>query len=466
MAGRRVRGLAVAVPVILALAACGGSGDGDGATGEGGGSLLVWTTEDQAERVAAQKKVLGDWASGKGLTVELVPVAEDQLSTVLTSAAAADKLPDAIAVVPIGAVQRLATDQLIDTEVTAEVVSALGEDTFTESALALTRNGEDQLAIPSDGWTQMLYYRKDLFEAAGLQPPTSYDAISAAAAALDRGDVTGIVAATAPADSFTQQTFEHIALANDCELTDDGGKVVLDSPECVKAYEFYTALMKEHSAPGNQDADTTRAAYFAGRASMIIWSTFLLDELAALRNDALPTCRQCRTDKKFLVENTGIVPALKGPDAAEPAAYGEVVSWTILTGAAPETKDLVQHVLSDGYADWLAVAPEGKVPLRPGNAEDPEAYVKAWRGLKAGVDTKAPLADFYDAQTLEAVVTSPQTFARWGIPQGQGPLVGALAGQFVVPKALSEVINGGAAAADAAKKSAEEARTIQEEVAG
>ena len=44
--------------------------------------------------------------------------------------------------------------------------------------------------------------------------------------------------------------------------------------------------------PGNQDADTTRATYFAGDAAMVIWSSFLLDELAGLRNDAAAHLRR------------------------------------------------------------------------------------------------------------------------------------------------------------------------------
>ena len=32
-------------------------------------------------------------------------------------------------------------------------------------------------AVPVDGWTQMVVYRKDLFDAASLAAPTSYDAI-------------------------------------------------------------------------------------------------------------------------------------------------------------------------------------------------------------------------------------------------------------------------------------------------
>ena len=71
-----------------------------------------------------------------------------------------------------------------------------------------------------------------------------------------------------------------MALANGCQLVDDGGNVALNSPQCQEAFNFYGPMMKDSSVSGNQDADTTRATYFAGDAAMRIWSSFLLDELA------------------------------------------------------------------------------------------------------------------------------------------------------------------------------------------
>ena len=68
-------------------------------------------------------------------------------------------------------------------------------------------------------------------------------------------------------------------------MVDDGGRVALDSPACVAAFAFYDDLIRNHSVAGAQDVDTTRATYFAGKAAMVIWSSFILDELAGLVPD-------------------------------------------------------------------------------------------------------------------------------------------------------------------------------------
>ena len=450
---------AVAVVCAIALSGCSGSDDsGDDKT------LTVWTVEDVADRVAAQEQIFTKYTEETGIKVNLVAVAEDQLTTVLTSSAAAGELPDVIGALSLNGVNQLATDDLLDPGAAQSIIDKLGEDTFSKRALELTSDGDTQLAVPSDGWAQLLYYRTDLFAAAGLAAPTTFDDIAAAAAALDSPDVAGIVASTAPADSFTQQTFEHFALANDCQLVDDDAKLTLDSPQCVEALQFYSDLIKDSSVQGNQDADTTRATYFAGGAAMVVWSSFLLDELAGLRNDALPTCAECAADPSFLASNTGVVSAIEGPSGSEPASFGEIVSWSVLQDASPEAQGLVEYMMGDGYNDWLAVAPEGKVPTRTGTDDKPGVFSDGWQQLEAGVDTKALLSSVYSADILDSVVAAPDSFDRWGIPQGQGALAAAVGGQFVLPQAIASMLNSGTSAKEAATDANDQATTIQEDL--
>jgi multiple sugar transport system substrate-binding protein len=463
----------IAVAAMLAGAGCGGGGGDGGGGGENSGgagqednALTIWTTEDIADRVDAQKKILDAWAQKNGATVKLVAIAEDQLTTVLTSAAAANDLPDAIAALSLNGMNQLRTDDLVDPDAAKEVVDGLGADTFFKRTLELTSVDGEQIAVPSDGFSNLLFYRKDLFQAAGLPEPKTYADIQNAAKALKKGKTAGIVAATAPADSFTNQTFEFVAVANGCQLVDGSGNLTLNSPQCQETFDFYGNLIKDYSVPGNQDADTTRGTYFSGDAAMMIWSSFLLDELAGLRNDALPTCAQCKKDPQWLAKNTGILTQMQGPSGPNPAAWGEVVSWNILKDASPKTKDLVTYMMSDGYLPWLEIAPEGKMPARSGTSANPKEYADGWIKLTAGVDKKEPLTEIYPAEVLNTIVASSGNFERWGIPQGQGELAAAVAGQYVVPQALAKMLNSGASAADTANQAQKGAEQVKKDLGG
>jgi multiple sugar transport system substrate-binding protein len=451
--------LAAAVVGAAALALSGCTSSGGESSDEG---LTFWLQEDLPDRVAATEAIVDAFSEESGIDVEVVSVAEDQFAQLITSAAAAGDLPDVIGGISLPQVRTLSANELVDTDAVGAVIENLDPSTFSERAIELTSEDDTHLAVPSESWTQMLFYRTDLFEAAGLEAPDSYESILTAAETLNSGEVAGFVGATAPGDAFTEQTFEQIALGNDCQLVNDDGEVELDSDQCVAALEFYGELTGNYSVPGAQDVDTTRATYFAGDAAMFIWSSFVLDELAGLREDAKPSCAECASDPAFLANNTGVVTAIAGPDADGPAQFGEITSWTITEGANTEdAQAFIEYMMGTGYEEWIGIAPEGKVPVRTGTPDDPTIFSEAWATLPAGVDTKAPLSDFYAPEVLEAVAAGPADLARWGITQGQGTLLGALQGELPVSTAVNEVSQGGDPAA-AAATAAETARSIAE----
>jgi len=455
---RRI-GAALGLVTVLLLSACAGGGGDDG----GERRITVWTADTLPDRVAATQAIIARFTQQTGVQVELVGVDEDQFNQLLTSSAAAGELPDVIGSIPLSSVRTLATNDLVNAEATAAVVDALGAGTFDQRALDLTRDGDRQLAVPSEAWSQLLYYRRDLFDAAGLPAPSTYADILNAARTLTRDGRVGFAGATAPGDAFTQQTFEHMALANGCELVNSAGEITIASPQCVAAFEFYRDLITNYSVPGTQDVDTVRAAYFSGQAAMAVWSTFLLDELAGLRNDAKPSCPECVADPTFLARNTGVVTALRGPDGTAPAQFGEVVSWAITSEATSDlAQQFVQFMMSDGYVDWLAFAPEGKFPARSGSTPGGTEFADRWKTLPVGVDTEGPLTQFYPPEVLNVLATGPEAYTRWGITQGQGDLIGASLGELPVPAAVAAVTSGAVDAPGAAAQAEAALQSIQD----
>jgi multiple sugar transport system substrate-binding protein len=447
MSKRAVAALAAAVSIALVTSCSSSGGSGGGSTSSGnssGKTITVWSEENDADRVAATEAIAAKFTAASGVKVKLVGIDENQFQQLVTSDAAAGKLPDVIGALPLAAVQYLASNDLVDTKANQAAVDALGKDTFDANALSLTQYKGAQAAVPSDAWVQLLLYRKDLFQKAGLSTPDTFESIQKAASTLNSGGTAGITMATVPNDSFTEQSFEYFALANGCEMVDNSGKVTLNSSACVTAFRTYADLVRNYSVRGNQDVDTTRATYFAGKAAMLVWSSFVLDELAGLRKDALPTCPQCKSDPTFLAKNTGLVTAIKGPDGSKPAQFGEIGSWTITKDGknTSESQKFVQYMLNEGYPGWLGLSPEGKFPVRTGTADDKQKFVTIWSGLKTGVDTKAPLSQFYPASVLDLLKSSPQQIDRWALPQGQGQLLGATLGPLPVPKALNAAVNG------------------------
>lgn len=465
---RRLVLASLALAPLLGIAACsGGSTPGPEGTGSaaGGGSgpITVWTFEEQPDRIATTEEIIAAFTEKTGIEVKLVGTNEDQFIQLLTAAAAANELPDVVAGVPLANIRTLAANGMLDTQAAASVVENLGRDTFTDTALALTSDGDTQLAVPSDGFPVTLIYRKDLFAAAGLAEPTTYDAVLEAARHFDGTGIAGFVAGTAPDTAYTQQVFEFAALANGCELVDDAGEIQIASDACRHAFEFYGELVRDHSVPGAMDSTSVKTTYMAGDAAMTMWATYVLDEMAGLVDGALPSCDECAGDPGFIARNSGFVGQLQGPDASEPTGYSEVTSWALIAGShSAEASAFVEYLMSDGYVQWLSFAPEGKFPVRLGTADDPAQYADAWKGLEAGVDTKAPLSDYYSEDILGSLQGALESFSRWGITQGQGDLLGAAVAENVIPKAISALAQGEVDAPGAADQAAAALQAIED----
>jgi multiple sugar transport system substrate-binding protein len=459
MKARTILVALLAALLVIAVGCRGGGGKNDNNR-----SLTFWTAEDNPDRVKATQAIINRFEQQTNIKVKLVPIGENQLQSQVASASAAGTLPDVLAAASLGFVHSLAADGITDPDAAAAVISTLGRQTFSRRALSLVEANGQPVAVPSDSWTQLLIYRKDLFAKAGLAAPTTFAAIRAAATTLRRDGMAGIVAASKADDSFTQQTFEYLAVANGCQLTNQAGAITMTSKPCRDTFQFYVDLIHAGSVPGAQDANSTRAAYLAGRAAMVIWSSFLLDELAGLSHDARPNCPQCQRDPSFLARNSGIVTAIKGPDGSHPSQFGELTCFAITKDANPDAARLVEFLMGDGYLDWLGLAPEGKVPVRTGTTNQPARFSDAWTHLETGVEHTKPLSQLYPPGVLKILAGSTDTMNRWGFAQGQGRLVGAQLATLPIPKALAAALDGTLSTTAAAEQAQADLETIQQSI--
>jgi multiple sugar transport system substrate-binding protein len=402
--------------------------------------ITVWILENQPERVRATRAAAADFTRRSGTKVKLVAIPDGELPGMIDRAERAGTLPD-VAQLGMASAHAYLRQGLLDAEVAQDLVDSLGEETFSARALSLVTSEGTAAAVPSDGWGQLLIYRKDLFDKAGIPAPKTVEDVERAAKKMQRGGMAGITLGTSD-DTFTAETFEHVALAFGCQLVDESGNVTLTSPACRRAFAHYVRLARDYSVKGRQDVDTTRDAYFAGRAAMILWSPFLLDAMAGLRNDAVPSCPECKEDPAYLARQSGLVGPLEREDGS-PAQYGNVSTWGIFNGASLSgARGFVEYMMSDGYMRWLALSPQGKYPVRFGDGADPERFVTAWSRLQSGVERKAPLRRFYSEASVRSLGDGVQSFQRWGFEQGQAVLVGALDGPRPISKAISAAIAG------------------------
>ncbi len=406
-----------------------------GTIGVNAQEISFWTTEEQPERLAVQEEIATDFKTATGIDVQVIPVSETELGTRATAAFAAGDLPDVI----YHTLQyTLPWNEagILDPDAASETIEALGANTFAKRALDLVSVDGGYAAVPVDGWTQMIVYRKDLFEEKGLDAPTTYEAITRAIDALHNPpELFGFVAPTKIDENYMSQVLEHVFLANGVSPVGASGFQELDVAKTTEVLDFYKAIAKA-SPPGELYWDQARSLFFAGDAAMIIWSPFILDELAGLRDSAPPTITDDPTSKE-LASKTGIVTTFAGPSNPDGAAWADIRYFGITADADVDNAiEFVKFSMGEDYTKTLGMAPEGKFPVRRGDGSDAEAYVKAWSALPVGVDRKAPLADIYPAEVIGEIVAGLDTANRWGVAEGQL----ALASKMINGQAMNRIV--------------------------
>ncbi|MBN8181270.1 ABC transporter substrate-binding protein [Roseibium aggregatum] len=423
-------------------------------------TLRFWTTEEQPERLAKQEEMAAAFKEKTGIEVDVIPVTESDLGTRATAAFAAGDLPDVIYHTLQYALP-WAEAGILDTEAATEVFEKLGAGTFAPGAVAMAAVEDGVASVPVDGWTQMVIYRKDLFEENGLAAPDSYEDILTAVEKLHNPpEMFGFVAATKVDENFMSQVLEHVLLANGVSPVGDDGFQPLDEKKTVEALEFYKAIAKA-SPPGDLFWKQSRELYFAGKAAMIIWSPFILDELAGLRDSAPPTITDDPTSTE-LASKTGVVTTLSGPSNPDGAAWADIRYFGITNDADTEAAmQFVEFSMDDGYLSTLSIAPEGKFPIRRGSADNATEFVDGWAKLPVGVDRKAPLTDLYDADTIKTIVSGLDTASRWGVKEGQLSLASKMINSQVMNRLVREYIDDERDAAATVAKLNEELAKIQ-----
>lgn len=237
------------------------------------------------------------------------------------------------------------------------------------------------------------------------------------------------------------------------------GGINLNTPGMVETLEFYRKLTR-FTPPGNISWLHTRMDYLSGRAAMIIWSPFILDELSGLRRDQPVVPDIAKGKPGFLAKNTGFVAIIKGPHGS--AQYGQLNYLGITRDADRAAgKKWVEFLLTDGYLKWLSIAAEGKLPVRKGTPAAPMRFIEGWMDLDFGVTAREKISHFYGREVVETILSGVDGFDRWGFAGGKGALVSKIYGTKIVPEILKRFLDGELSAKAAARMMDERVKALQ-----
>lgn len=152
---------------------------------------------------------------------------------------------------------------------------------FFPGFMSNSQTGGKTWGIPFQRSTIVMYWNKEAFKEAGLDPntpPKNWTELVAFAKKLTKKDASGKVTqwgVAIPSTGYAYWLFQALAIQNGVELMNpEGTKVFFDQPKAVEALQFLVDLAFKHevSPKGTIDWATTPRDFFE-RKTAIMWTT-------------------------------------------------------------------------------------------------------------------------------------------------------------------------------------------------
>lgn len=266
--GRKGAAASALVVSALVLTACGGGGESAGPDGEVGGTLHVTLSNHPWTNVIEGR--IAEFEEANDVEVEVTVLGEDQLSdqyNVKLNAGATDI--DVMMMRPLQEAKLFATNGWLlplDDFIQSAPEEFSWDDFQAQGAVTME---DGAVAVPIVTEQEILYYRTDLLEEAGLEVPTTFEELQAAAETIQEAneDVFGFVSRGQRAASVTQFSSYLYGFGGDWD--DGSGTATIDTPEAREAYEYYGTMLRDYGPPGvtNMSWPEASAIFQQGRAA-------------------------------------------------------------------------------------------------------------------------------------------------------------------------------------------------------
>ena len=294
---------------------------------------------------------------------------------------------------------------------------------FFDSFMMNSRTGGKTWGVPFQRSTIVLYWNKELFKEAGLDPdkgPATWDEMVEFGKKLTKADASGNVTqwgVKIPSSGFPYWLFQGLTTPNGAVLMNEAGnETYFDKPEVVEALQYWVDLSARHKVmPGGVIEWGTTPKDFFERTAAMVWTT--TGNLTNIRTNAsfpfgvamLPARKQRGSptgggnfyvfEKSSDEEKQAALKFIKWATAPERAAQ-----WSIATGYVAVTPAAWDTPAMKKYVEQVPQATVARDQLEFSVAElsthENQRVTKALNdGLQAALTgSKAPEAAMKDAQ--------------------------------------------------------------------
>ncbi|WP_082651977.1 ABC transporter substrate-binding protein [Gorillibacterium timonense] len=424
-------GMLAAMQIVLAACSSGGTktGSAENSSAPASGKvteLTLWHMEEPPNRVARFKEIV-DAFNAANPDIKITPQVQswDDAYSKFPAAIQAGNGPDLLFTIPdyTTLIKELGVVQPVD-----DIINSINAThKFQATSLTPYQYEDHTWAVPVYGMVQALWYRKDLFSAAGLQPPSTWDELKTDAEKLTNGNTYGIALPASKSMATDQVLYSFLVTGGAKSIINGSNQVTFDNEKTVKAYQMYSDLLK--FSPPDSNTYTwgePQAQFNAGKAAMAIEKGQYLSTF--------------ESESGRPASDLGVVPM-------PVADGGEAGSIYYSNGIMVLTKDEAKKEAIKKFFEFL-FEPEtyGKFV----NAEPGLFLPVTEDGSKADSFWNDPVISKYKSQ-VQVLIDAAGKGALFGFTDGVASKIGKVAGPNYIAQTLEQMTSKGMSAADAVK---------------
>jgi multiple sugar transport system substrate-binding protein len=277
---------AVLICLTLGVSACGGGGGGStttqAANGKTSGTITLWARDTEKAFI----NVLADaYNKNHGAKVKVTIVPSGNFVQKFGTASSSGSGPD-VASIDLVYLPYFASKGVLE-DVTTVANSLPYKDSLSQAHRNLAQYNGKTYALPFTAEASVMFYNKDLFKKAGLnpdKPPTTYAEMLTAARAIHKlgPDTYGFTFAGSCGGCNIFEFAPHVWASGGDVLSADGKKAMLNSPQVTDALNFYHQMVSEGLVPPSAKTDSgvaQPAAFQSGKVGMVNLGAFFVGTL-------------------------------------------------------------------------------------------------------------------------------------------------------------------------------------------
>jgi ABC-type glycerol-3-phosphate transport system substrate-binding protein len=363
----RWTGALLSVIAAATLAACGGNDDGGGSSGSRELTVVLPAARPESDFI---KKNLPAFERANKAKVKVLEVPYGNLHTKLaTEFLGGGKAYDVIGM-PYEWIPAFA-EYLAP--LSGKLTDADREDILPAALQAVEFEGEVYGSLYALT-TQVLFYRTDLLEQAGLTPPTDWDSYVSAAEKLTKPPVFGTIVTAANNPEPVGMFLDYLYQAGG-DVVDDSGKVTVADAAGVEALTFMADQVSKYKVAPPGAANYTTAET----------TTLFTEGKLGMAPNWVYMYAIAEGDDSQVKGKVGVAPLPEGKSGG--ATIG---GWTLSLASSSENQELGEKLLrfmSDSKRQAQMATQYGNVPTRQSAADLPEVQKLGF--VKPAFDTLA-----------------------------------------------------------------------------